>query len=108
MAWDYAELSKMAKDNGGPEELLKKIEENARSDGQASMIPWVVIAAVVSPFVVYGVKKLDGYIKEKRAITQANIDEAKAELVHGINDYDNAHSEDNEDAALERGEENDE
>lgn len=37
MAWDYAELSKMAKANGGPEKLMDVLINS----GKRKMFPWL-------------------------------------------------------------------
>ena len=91
MTWDYAVLSQMAKEAGGPEELLKLIEEGGRSkgrtEGRISMLPWMGLAVLGTA----GVIKLVDHFKAKKAISQAALDEAKAELIRGIEDYNAAH-----------------
>ena len=103
MAWDYAELSKAAKEAGGPEKLLDLIEEGGKSigrmEGQSSMVPWIGVAALTA-----GVIKLRDHFKAKKAISQAAVDEAKAELIQGIKEYDANHPDENEDEESEEGE----
>ena len=93
MSWDYAELSKAAKAVGGPENLIKKIEEGAkyigRIEGRSSMIPWIGVTAVAASALTAVVM----HLKSKKAISQAAEDEAKAELIQGIKDYDAEHPE---------------
>ena len=112
MAWDYAELSKAAKAAGGPEKLVNLIEEGGKSigriEGQSSMVPWIGLAALGASALTAGVIKLVDHFKAKKAISQAAVDEAKAELIQGIKDYDAAHPDEIEDDAVEKGDENNE
>ena len=112
MTWDYAELSKAAKAAGGPEKLVNLIEEGGKSigriEGQSSMVPWIGLAALGASALTAGVIKLVDHFKAKKAISQAAVDEAKAELIQGIKDYDAAHPEEIEDDAVEKGDENNE
>ena len=112
MAWDYAELSKAAKAAGGPEKLVNLIEEGGKSigriEGQSSMVPWIGLATLGASALTAGVIKLVDHFKAKKAISQAAVDEAKAELIQGIKDYDAAHPEEIEDDAVEKGDENNE
>lgn len=107
MAWDYAELSKAAKVAGGPEKLVNLIEEGGKSvgriEGQSSMVPWIGLAALGASALTAGVIKLVDHFKAKKAISQATVDEAKAELIQGIEDYDATHPDEIEDAAAEEG-----
>ena len=52
MAWDYAELSKIAKAAGGPEKLLAMIEEGGkaigRMEGQSSFVLGVFTILLLS------------------------------------------------------------
>ena len=111
MSWDYAELSKAAKAAGGPEKLVNLIEEGGKSvgriEGQSSMLPWLGLAALGASALTAGAIKLIEYLKAKKAISQAAVDEAKAELIQGIKDYDATHPEEDEENAQEEGEEND-
>ena len=109
MAWDYAELSKAAKAAGGPEKLVNLIEEGGKSigriEGQSSMVPWIGLAALGASAFTAGVIKWREYLKEKKAISQAAVEEAKAELIQGIKDYDASHPEAIKETAAEGGEE---
>lgn len=112
MAWDYAELSKAAKEAGGPEKLLDLIEEGGKSigrmEGQSSMVPWIGVAALGASALTAGVIKLIDHFKAKKAISQAAVDEAKAELIQGIKEYDANHPDENEDEESEEGEDRNE
>ena len=100
MAWDYAELSKAAKEAGGPEKLLDLIEEGGKSigriEGQSSMVPWIGVAALGASALTAGVIKLIDHLKAKKAISQAAVNEAKAELIRGIKEYDASHPEEDD------------
>lgn len=112
MAWDYAELSKAAKAAGGPEKLVNMIEEGGKSigriEGQSSMVPLIGLAALGASALTAGVIKLVDHFKAKKAISQAAVDEAKAELIQGIKDYDAAHPDEGKDEVIEEGEESNE
>ena len=93
--WKYANLSKEAKLAGGPEKYVDDIEKNAwslgRKDGQASMIPLLIILALV-----YGSIELAKWIKKsmtEKRLSEKELEQAKAELIQGIKDYDKAHPE---------------
>ena len=112
MSWDYAELSKAAKAAGGPEKLVDLITEGGKAigriEGQSSMVPYIGGAAVAAAVVTAAVIKLNEHFKAKKANSQAAMDEAKAELIQGIKDYDAAHPEENKEAESEEGKENNE
>lgn len=112
MTWNYAELSKAAKAAGGPEKLVNLIEEGGKSigriEGQSSMVPWIYLTAIGTSALTVGVMMLVDHFKTKKVISQAAVDEAKAELIQRIKDYDAAHPEDNEDSVPKEGDENNE
>ena len=80
MAWNYAELSKAAKEVGGPEKLVSIIEENGKAIGRKEMVPFIGVAVLGTIAVI----KLNNYFKAKRAISQEAAEKAKAELIKGI------------------------
>ena len=108
MSWDYAELSKAAKAAGGPEKLMRLIEEGGKAigriEGQQSMVLWIGATVLVTSTITAGIIKYAEYSKAKKAISQAAVDEAKTELVQAIKDYDATHPEETDDAATEKGE----
>lgn len=93
MAWDYAELSKAAKAAGGPEKLVETIEAAAKAQGRSEMAPLIGLAAIAATGITIGVTKLVNHFKKKKAVSQEALDQAKAELIQGIKDYDAAHPE---------------
>lgn len=82
--WDYAELSHMAKLNGGPENLVKTLINS----GKLKMLPWVGVAFVGGIVADKGVS----HLREKKKQHDEKVEAAKQELIRGINEYDAAHS----------------
>ena len=89
--WDYAELSKLAKQTGGAEKCIEIIEKSSRSAGKVEMIP-VLGAAIAGTAVLTAVTmKAIEYFKAKRKQSQAELEQAKQELIDGINQYNAEH-----------------
>ena len=86
--WDYANLSKLAKANGGPEELVDKLVNS----GKLQMLPWVGVAFGCGIVVT----KLVQYFKQLKAKSGAELEAAKKEIVQGIKDYDAAQNAEDE------------
>lgn len=85
MSWDYAELSHMAKEAGGPDLLLSTLESAARGQGR---IEGAGIGALVAGAVLTGGALIyNQYTKRKQLAA-----DAKTALVTGINEYDAEHS----------------
>ncbi len=89
MAWDYAELSKMAKANGGPEKLVDLLINS----GKRKMFPWLGVAAAVGVATTVVVQKAYKYLSDKKAESNTEMELAKQELIQGIKDYDATHAE---------------
>lgn len=86
MSWDYADLSHMAKEAGGPDLLLSTLESAARSQGR---IEGAGVGALVAGAVLTGGALIyNQYAKRKKLAA-----EAKAALVTGINEFDASHPE---------------
>ncbi len=104
MSWDYADLSKAASEAGGPKKYLEQLEKNSREigrlEGQESMQPWLKVA--VGAGVAIGIggaalfNKVKNHIKAKKEEKQRGIDEAKEELIKGIEAYDKGSSDDDQ------------
>jgi hypothetical protein len=86
MAWNYAELSKMAKNNGGPEKLVEILVKS----GKKKVLPWVGVAFAGGVFLTVGVQKIINYFSQKKGISATDVESAKKELIQGIKDYDAA------------------
>ena len=103
--WDYAKLSKAAKEVGGPEELINVIIEAAKDTGHKEMLPVVGIALGIGALGYAGISELVKYFKKKKKISPKAVDAAKSELIQGIKEYDAAHPEENVDFAPREGDE---
>lgn len=95
MAWDYAELSKLAKANGGPAELVDLLIEHGKEIGESKALRRVRIV-VAAGFVVAGIYKLVDYFSKKKAVSDAAVEAAREEIIQGINDYDAEHPDDDD------------
>lgn len=89
MAWDYAELSKMAKVNGGPEKLVDILIDS----GKIKMFPWLGVAVAVGVVTTIAVQKAYKYLSKKKVDSDTALELAKQELIQGIKDYDATHAE---------------
>lgn len=86
--WDYALLSKLAKECGGPEKLVEKIAAANRAKGRKQMFPWAFGAGVLT---LAAVEKVWKYLKEKRKQSKEAEEAAAAEIVAGIKEYNRQH-----------------
>ena len=88
MSWDYAELSHMAKEAGGPDLLLSTLEKNARGQGR---IEGAGIGAIVAGSLFAGAALVYKQYSKKKALAN----EAKVELANGIQAYKMTEEEEN-------------
>ena len=95
MSWNYAELSKAAKDAGGPEKLMDLLVQSGRDAGHKDMLPAIGIAMGIGALGYAGVKKVIQYFK-RRSVSPDAVEVAKKELIEGINEYDAMHPDSNE------------
>jgi hypothetical protein len=102
MAWNYAELSKLAKKNGGPEKLVELLVKS----GQKKMRPWLVIAFTAGGIVTVGVQFIIKHFAKKKVISDAEVEAAKKKLIKGIKDYDASQLSVKNDGVIESGDEN--
>lgn len=96
--WDYADLSVLAKANGGPEALVDKLVNS----GKVKMLPWLGVAFGFGAIAL----KLWQYFKQLKAKSTAELEAAKQEIIQGIRAYDDAHDEEIEKNKLTQKEEN--
>lgn len=92
MTWDYAELSKLAKENGGPEKLIEQLIESGVETGTKKTLPWVGVALAGGVALTLGVQKLVEHFKSKKSLSEEEIQLAKEELIQGIKEYDAIHN----------------
>ena len=83
--WNYANLSKLAKANGGPNELVDKLVNS----GKVQMIPWIGVAFGCGSIATI---ILVQYLKELKTKSAPGIEAAKQEVFQGIKDYDAIHN----------------
>ena len=102
--WNYAKLSVMARQNGGPEELLNKITTASYNKGysvgfndgykQGTSDALCIIFTFAVPIIVYLAYKF--YIKKMirrfKKMSKDEIEEARKQIIEGINDYEKNHN----------------
>ena len=88
MAWNYAELSMWAKNNGGPDKLVSNLVEYGKSIGRNQIFPWVGIAFAGGITITITVQKAIHYFSKKKVISPIEAEATQKELVRGINEYD--------------------
>jgi hypothetical protein len=86
MAWGYAELSKMAKNNGGPEKLVEMLIKS----GEKKVYPLIGAAFVGGGLFAIVGQKIYKHFSQKNGISVTHIELVKKELIQGIKDYDAA------------------
>ncbi|WP_321973193.1 hypothetical protein [Paratractidigestivibacter sp.] len=91
MAWDYAELTHLAKISGGPEALVQKIEMGGVLTGRKQMLPVVGAALLLGAAIPTAVKKIKGVFVPQPNVSPAEVTAAKEELIAGIKAYDCEH-----------------
>lgn len=96
MSWDYAELSKLAKEAGGPERFVEALSEASKAEGRAEMEPWIVAALAggtgLGVGLCIGVTKAINYFKKKRKESRDAVEAAKEKLISEIKEYDATHT----------------
>ncbi|MCM1171380.1 MAG: hypothetical protein NC393_04545 [Clostridium sp.] len=106
MSWNYAELSKTAKQVGGPEKLVDSLIESGKNSGRKEMYPIIGVAAIGASVLTVGIEKAIDYFKKKnkkkKEVSSAEVEDAKKELINGIREYDEKHpNEDVDDGTVE-------
>lgn len=108
--WDYAKLSALAKQNGGPEALVNKIVSASKSEGcRIGFVKGInagynkgVTDTLCVVFIIVGVSLIAYFsykwyvkkvIKQLEEIPTDELEEAKKELIDGIKAYDQKQSE---------------
>ena len=94
MSWDYADMSKQASAAGGPQAFVDKIEEGGRQKGRDEMKPYIWIASATAAVITAVAAKTISYFKSKKVAVQTESENAKAEIIKRIEDYDNTHQSD--------------
>ena len=102
--WDYAELSRLAKENGGPENFVNLLITNSKELGRKEALAEIAELENTSPklAVVLGIGTLIGTIVGFVASSilgrhhlakkqQEIVEKTRSELIEGIKAYDEAH-----------------
>ena len=97
--WDYSDLSKLAKAYGGPEKLVNHLAEEGMKAGRQQMVPVIVGGIIISSVASVGITKLVEYLKSEKKKSSQALEEAKEELVQGIEEYDASHPDDEDSAS---------
>ncbi len=84
MSWNYAELSSEAKKAGGPEALMEILIQSGRDD----MKPVVVLAGLIGAGLGVCVTTIICSLKQKCKDRQKAVEQAKKQLIQGIEEYD--------------------
>lgn len=86
--WDYAQLSRMAKESGGVRELIRILKEAGRQQGRREMIPCVVAAAAAGAGITYVYGKICRTLHSKHHVSAQEIREAEESLVRTFEEYE--------------------
>lgn len=86
--WDYAELSKVAKEFGGPEKYIEFLEEINRQKGKSEMLPWIWVSALGASLLTLSTIKIVNITRSHKQKRESEGEMAKAELIAKINEYD--------------------
>lgn len=78
--WNYAKLSHMAKETGGPEKLVEVLVNS----GKLKMVPWLGVAFAGGIVFTKGAE----YLAKKKQEHDDKVEAAKQELIQGIKDYE--------------------
>lgn len=84
MGWSYAELSKLAKANGGPEKLVELLIKS----GEKKALPRIGVAFVGGIAVTIGVQEIIKYLSHQKDVSSPEVESVKKEIIQGIKDYD--------------------
>lgn len=93
--WDYAELSRMAKEHGNPKQLVQDIYDDGYQNGEEKgIIEGVVIVLAVYETAcllknggVFLYNKISQHFSQSKSIHE-KAEHSADELIKGINDYD--------------------
>ena len=86
MSWDYAEMSKAAKEMGGPEKYADSLVQSGRQE----MIPCLILMVAGTFLVTKFGAKIKNFFKSKW-VSKSEATVARKAIVEGINKYDEDH-----------------
>ncbi|MFP1691530.1 hypothetical protein ACLD5S_06105 [Gardnerella vaginalis] len=92
MTWEYADLSKAAKNAGGPEKFVDQLINAGKNAGHKEMLPLTFAALGVGILGYACIQKLIQCLN-KKSVSPEELESAKKEIIDRINEYDSTHSE---------------
>lgn len=103
--WAYSELSKKAKEHGGPEGLVKDIKEEAYQEGRESRDSDVIMAGVMGGLIVTSILSAGAWVrgriqqrKEERIKQAQKAKEAEVKLIEELEKETKEETGENEDS----------
>jgi hypothetical protein len=90
MSWNYAELSKTAKNLGGPENYADTLTEYGRHTGHMEMLPLVGVVLGLGVIGGAGIQKFITNFRKNRENSKKAAQQARDKLIQDIQDYDNS------------------
>ena len=91
MSWNYAKLSQLAKEAGGPEALIAKLKKEGiligKTQGRKEMISFVGVGIGIGALI----KTLIDYYADKKNISSEEAKMIETEIIEGINNYNLSH-----------------
>lgn len=88
MNWDYAELSKKAKEAGGPGELLAIVENHGRKLGRQDAAPWIVVAFGAGCLITVAGCKVWEWARNRRVESETKASAAKEAFIQHVEEWD--------------------
>ena len=86
--WNYAELSKSAKDAGGPEKFVELLEQSSRQQGRKEMLPWIAVISLGASLFTVGLMKINNDLKTRKESKKKEIKKIETKLIEEIEEYD--------------------
>lgn len=102
MSWDYAQMSKAAKQSGGPEKWIGAIKAASRSQGHRDMLPIVVLAMGAGTAIGGIAVKFGGRLTSRKQALEAESAKAEQMVVAHIESEDAARESGTEEQGAEK------
>ncbi len=88
MSWNYAELSKRAKEVGGPEQLVNVLIDSGKATGRKEMVPVSIAMLLLGSVLKWAYDVISEKCKQNELVAAKKVETAKEEYLKGIRDYD--------------------
>ena len=102
MSWDYAQMSKAAKQSGGPEKWIGTIKAARRSQGHRDMFPIVALAMGVGTAIGGIAVMLGGRLAGRQQALEAESAKAEKIVIAHIESEDAARESETEEQGAEK------